>query len=132
MPNRLFVRAFLNSPDHHGGAYIRAIVPDSSRAKGESDYYSPVLELADCSRQVSFSFDMHDGSARRNSLRKARRLAETLRRFAEALEAEAEVAALDQRRRARSEAAERRRSRHPFTVSIHTPANGSQDRRDEI
>ena len=99
--NRLYVRRFLNSPGHHGGAYVLAVV-ERIRPDDNLDRWSdfPILELADCSRRVMFDFPLHNASARRNSLRKARLLAEICNRFADALAAEA--TAISERGRRRS------------------------------
>ena len=88
---RLYVRRFLNRPYHHGSGHIRVRVEDTSGKVGS--YVTPdvVFELADCSRQVSFDFGFYSESARRNSLYKARLLANVTARFVEALEREVEL-----------------------------------------
>ena len=88
--NRFFVRKFLNRAGHHGGAYVLAIVT-KTKESDEHDGYAN-LELADCSRRVSFDFPMWSARDRENSVRKARILAEALVRFADAVAVEAELA----------------------------------------
>ncbi|MGH2595179.1 MAG: hypothetical protein ACRDH7_04370 [Actinomycetota bacterium] len=97
--DRMYVRRFLNEPDHHGGAYLLMSVPDSEGARGSYVESSVRFEIADCARNVQVEFPLHDAAARRNSLRKARLLSSVLRDFERALSAEAKVAAARERDR---------------------------------
>ncbi len=99
MPNRFYVRRFLNRPGHHAGGYVLASVEDTSRA--DDDIAWVEFALADCSRRVSLDFPLATRSERSNSVRKARMLLGVLEAFVEALEAEAAlVEARHARRRA--------------------------------
>jgi hypothetical protein len=93
MPNRYYTRKFLNLPGEHAGAYVLAEVTATSRDDSEHDHADCTLLLADCSRQVSFDFPLWSVADRRNSVRKARILADALARFADALEVEADLSA---------------------------------------
>jgi len=103
VPNRFYIRRFLNRPGHHAGAYLLASVPDTSNWDPDAEG-SPWIEfeIADCSRRVSLDFPLHTRSQRRNSLYKARLLRRSLEAFIAALEAEARLAEARERR-ARSE-----------------------------
>ena len=92
MPNRYYVRKFLNRPGHHGGAYVLASVEDTSESSDASDSAFADFELADCFRHVGLDFPLRSVADRKNSLAKARLLAEVTARFLEALEVEAELA----------------------------------------
>ena len=93
MPNRFYVRDFLNLPEHHAGAYVLARVEDTStRAADEGDWVDVDFELADCSRRINLEFPLSSRSARRNSLWKARLLLDVVQRFVAALEEEARLA----------------------------------------
>lgn len=94
MPNRYYVRKFLNRPGHHGGANVLASVEDTSKSAGDGDPAFVEFEISDCFRRVGLDFPLRSSADRRNSLAKARLLAEVTARFLEALEAEAELAAL--------------------------------------
>lgn len=96
MPYRVRTRRFLNVLGYNAGAYILAVVEDSSRhvqGKHGWPYVEIELTLADCGRAVTFDFDLGSPGARRNSLRKVDIMIQTLMAFREALEAEAELAA---------------------------------------
>ncbi len=100
MPHeRLYVRRFLNAPRHHGGAYLLLTVSDTRGEAGSYVESHARFEIADCVRNVQLEFPLHDADARRNSLRKARLLSSALRRFEQALAAEAKVAAARERAR---------------------------------
>ena len=91
---RFYSRRFLNLRGHHGGAYVLAVIEALPKGEAESRWAREIsLELADCSRRVSFEFPLTSASDRRNSLRKARLIAEVSARFAMALELEAQRAA---------------------------------------
>ncbi|HJR45295.1 MAG TPA: hypothetical protein VJ927_06790 [Actinomycetota bacterium] len=96
MPYRLRTRRFLNVLGYNAGAYILAVVEDSSRhVKGKHGWpYAEIdLTIADCDRAVSFDFDLSTRGARRNSLRKIDIMIETLKAFRDALADEAAVVA---------------------------------------
>jgi hypothetical protein len=93
VPNRFYIRRFLNRPGHHGGAYVLASVEDTTKHKLEDGDAWAEFELSDCSRRVSLEFPMSTKGERRNSLRKARLVAKAAADFAAALEAEAGLSA---------------------------------------
>ncbi|MGH8985557.1 MAG: hypothetical protein ACRDY6_16990 [Acidimicrobiia bacterium] len=95
--NRFYARRFLNSPGHHAGAYVLAVV-EQTRSDDADPYPEIFFELADCSRHVALDFPLTTASSRRNSVRKARLLADAATRFADALEAEADAIAERRRR----------------------------------
>lgn len=90
--DRYYSRKFLNRRGHFAGSFILARV---EKTDPETVDYHPVvhLEIADCSRQVSFDFPLYTRAERSNSVRKARMLAEVLHDFADALAIEAEIQA---------------------------------------
>lgn len=95
MAYRVRVRRFLNRLGYNAGAYILATVEDSTRHKKGKHGWPWVdvdLTMADCGRVVSFDFDLSTPGARRNSLRKADIMIETLTEFRRALAAEARLA----------------------------------------
>lgn len=94
---RLYVRRFLNSPRHHGGAYVLLSVSSTEGEHGSYVESHVRFEIADCARNVQLEFPLHDAAARSNSLRKARLLSQALQDFEKALAAEAEVAAARER-----------------------------------
>jgi hypothetical protein len=97
MAYRLRVRKFLNRPGHHGGAYVLAEVEDSTHLEMDRNelqsWVNITLVLSDCSRMVSYDFNLETASERKNSLHKIDLLVETLSRFREAMYQEAELAA---------------------------------------
>jgi hypothetical protein len=97
--NRFYVRRFLNQPGHHGGGYLLASVEDTSRADDPEAESWIEFELADCSRRISLEFPLRTRRDRRNSLRKARLLADVVSRFVAALEQEADLAERRERSR---------------------------------
>lgn len=85
-------RAFLNKkPDMR--AYILACVEDTREIDQTMDemwkWGHIELPLADCVEEISFEFDLSDRIERENSLYKARKLAEVVIAFRDALEVEA-------------------------------------------
>jgi hypothetical protein len=91
---RFYCRRFLNLRGHHAGAYVLAIVEALPKGSTDSRWAREIsLELADCSRRVAFDFPLETAADRRNSIRKARLIADVATRFAEALEAEADLVA---------------------------------------
>jgi hypothetical protein len=72
--DRMYVRRFLSEPGHHGGAYLLPSVPDTEGARGSYVESSVRFEIVDCARNVQLEFPLHDVTARRDSLKKARLL----------------------------------------------------------
>ena len=94
MPYRFRKRRFLNTLGYNAGAYILAVVEDSSNHDQDEHGWPFVdidLTLGDCGRIVSFDFDLSTRGARRNSLRKIDILIDTLVAFRGALREEAAV-----------------------------------------
>jgi hypothetical protein len=89
---RYYCRRFLNLRGHHGGAYVLAVVEKLAKDDDAELWRELSIEFADCSRRVAFDFPLQTAADRRNSVRKARLLAEVTRAFCEALEEEAELA----------------------------------------
>lgn len=105
MPNRVRIRKFLNKPGYHAGAYVLAEVEDSTKhKKGKHGwpYVHVDLTLADCSRVVSFDFNLSSARDRANSLHKIDLLVDSLIQFRDALQAEADLAAKRSRGKKRS------------------------------
>lgn len=95
MPYRVRIRKFLNNRGYHAGAYVLAEVEDSTnhkKGKHGWPYVQVDLTLADCSRVVSFDFDLSTAGHRANSFHKIDLMIDTLIRFREALRAEADLA----------------------------------------
>ena len=69
-------RVFLNLPGWHAGAHVNAYVEDTaSRVLADDPYaanFEPrvILEIADCTNRVAFSFDLDTAPSRANSLYK--------------------------------------------------------------
>ena len=87
-------REFLNE-DPDLPAYIIGIVEDTRRIPDGDPHRAwengdITLDLADCYRRVSFSFDMYDAAARANSLRKITLIAEVVSAVREAIALEVE------------------------------------------
>ena len=80
-------------------AYIIAYVEDTSPYPACCDEYREggqiALKIADCYDEIDLYFDLSTGRERRNSLHKAKTLAEILTRFYNAIEAE--VKAIEER-----------------------------------
>lgn len=91
--NRFYARKFLNRPGHHAGAYVLAVVEQSTVDDGPDSYREISLEISDCFRRVDLEFPMGTASQRANSVRKARLLADVLVEFADAVAMEADFAA---------------------------------------
>jgi hypothetical protein len=90
---RYYSRQFLNLRGHHGGAYVLAVVEALRPGEEDASWARELtFELSDCSRRVLLDFPLMNAADRRNSLRKARLLADVTARFAEALAVEAEIA----------------------------------------
>lgn len=95
MPYRVRIRKFLNKPGFHAGAYVLAEVEDSTKhKKGKHGwpYVHVDLTLADCSRVVSFDFNLSSAQDRANSLHKIDVLVDSLTQFRDALQAESDLA----------------------------------------
>ena len=69
-------RVFLNLPGWHAGAHVNAYVEDTSGRELADDPYAAnfeprvILEIADCTNRVAFSFDLDTAPSRANSLYK--------------------------------------------------------------
>ncbi len=94
MPYRVRIRRFLDGAEYHAGAYVLAVVEDSSTYSDDEvgPFVDIGLTLPDCYRIVRFDFDLNTKSARRNSLRKIDLMMDALERFREALREEVRVA----------------------------------------
>lgn len=90
---RLYVRQFLNKPQNHTVGYILAEVGNSEEGNTEI-----ILTIGDCRHQITLEFPVYSAEDRKNSLYKARLLADTLTKFEEALKIECERAAQKKRR----------------------------------
>jgi len=86
----------LNLPGFHGAAYVRVFVEDTTSRKWRRRPPEPRirLKIADCSNEISLWFELDSEAARENSLHKIDTLLGALRRFRDALDAEAELYAL--------------------------------------
>jgi hypothetical protein len=95
--DHIHIRRFLNRRGFHAGAYIHAVVPDSTTCRdpecGHRWCVDPVLIISDCDRVTSFDFDIDSPGGRQNSLYKIDVLIESLAQFREALILEATRAA---------------------------------------
>ncbi len=85
-------RIFLNKKPEMR-AYILAVVEDTREIdqalEDEWKWGHIELRLADCVEEISFEFDLSDRIERENSLYKARKLADVITAFRDALEIEA-------------------------------------------
>lgn len=97
--HRFYRREFLNQPGHHTTGHILAYIEKTEPTK----HWSGSIEftLADCSRQISLSFDIDDEADRANSLHKLDLLIDSLQQFKKAFE---EECAVQQEREKRQEA----------------------------
>jgi hypothetical protein len=86
-------REFLNE-DSELPAFIIGVVEDTSEIADDDDerwkWARIVLDLGDCSRKVSFDFDMCDAKERANSLRKITIIAEVVNAVREGISKEVE------------------------------------------
>jgi hypothetical protein len=86
-------REFLNA-DPELPAFIIAVVEDTRDLPDDPEDHwkwgTVVLDLADCSRRVSFDFDLNDSSARANSLRKINLIAQVVNEVRDAIAVEVE------------------------------------------
>jgi hypothetical protein len=122
--HRLYIRRFLNLPHHHGGGHLLLEVADTTGQAGSYPEAHVRFELADCARSVALDFPLRDASDRRNSLRKARLLAEATARLVEALEAEADLAARRESERKAARAQDRRPRRDVVAWMVHAETAG--------
>ena len=76
-------------------AYVIAVVEDTRdrvTSCKEHEYFGDVvLKIADCFKEICLDFDLTSAEERKNSLDKARKLAEVLGSFYHALEVEVHV-----------------------------------------
>ena len=86
-------REFLND-DPELPAFIIGVVEDTRNFPDDPEDHwkwgKVVLDLADCSRRVSFDFDLNDASTRENSLRKINLIAEAVNEVRDAIALEVE------------------------------------------
>jgi len=86
-------REFLNE-DPELPAFIIGVVEDTRDLPDDPEDHwkwgTVVLDLADCSRRVSFDFDLNDASAREDSLRKINLIAEVVNAVRDAIALEVE------------------------------------------
>ena len=86
-------REFLNE-DPELPAFIIGVVEDTRDLPNDPEdlwkWGTVMLDLADCSRRVSFDFDLNDSSARANSLRKINLIAEVVNAVRDAIAVEVE------------------------------------------
>ena len=96
---RVDVRAFLNLPGFHCGAYVVAYVEDTNARpleripSGRLFNFEPrlVLEIADCSERINLEFELHSALARKNAFHKVDTLIEALAAFRAGLGEEARL-----------------------------------------
>src|SRR5262249_8047084 len=86
-------REFLNE-DPELPAFVIAVVEDTRDFPDDPQdawkWGTVVLDLADCSRRVSFDFDLNNASSRANSLRKINLIAEVINAVRDAIAIEVE------------------------------------------
>ena len=86
-------REFLNE-DPEAAAFIIAVVADTREIPDENEdgwkWAAIQLDLADCSRRVSFDFCLSDPDSRANSLRKINLMAEIICQVRDAITVECE------------------------------------------
>ena len=86
-------REFLND-DPELPAFIIAVVEDTRDLPNDPEDHwkwgTVVMDLADCSRRVSFDFDLNDASSRASSLRKINLIAEVVNEVRDAIAVEVE------------------------------------------
>jgi len=90
--------ARLNLPGLYGDAFVRVLVEDTSKTRRRAAEPQLVLQIADCIHTINLEFSLPTVQLRENSLHKVDTLLGALRRFRDALAAEAELAALRERR----------------------------------
>jgi len=86
-------REFLND-DPEMPAFIIAVIEDTRDLPDDPEdtwkWGTVVLDLADCSRRVSFDFDLNNVTSRANSLRKINLIAEIVNEVRDAIAVEVE------------------------------------------
>jgi hypothetical protein len=86
-------REFLNE-DPEMPAYIIAVVQDTSEIPDENEqgwkWTTPILDLGDCTRRISFDLSLADPDERRNTLNKINIIAEVVNAVRDAIEKEVE------------------------------------------
>ena len=101
---RVNERTLLNLPGFHGGAYVYTYVEDTTNRGPTREVYCEddcdccprnfeprlTLEIADCDRMISLSFDLDTADGRRNSLHKLDTIVSALRVFRKGFVAEFE------------------------------------------
>lgn len=92
MPHRYYTRRFLNKRGFHAGAYVLALVEDTSKRTDDRVWTDLELTISDCGRQISLSFDVTPSDLA-NSLYKVDVLVSTLTKFRAALVEEGRLAA---------------------------------------
>jgi hypothetical protein len=120
--DRLYIREFLNQPGFHSTGFIYAVVEDTETDDARWGA-SVSLTLGDCSKQVSFAFDMDDARGRENTIYKVDLILDTLTRFKEALVPEIKLA---EEREAKRDAERARRKAELHATPGH-PANRVND-----
>jgi hypothetical protein len=90
---RVDERTRLNRPGFYGDAYVRVFVEDSTNRKWRRRIPEPRIRLriTDCTNQINLEFSLATPEHRENSLYKVDTLLGALRRFRDALDAEAEL-----------------------------------------
>lgn len=86
-------RSWLNRPGFHSSAHVQCQIELEKSTEGDGLDLMASFVLADCRRQVMLDFDVlsnHSAADRRNALRKARILRDSVNEFCDALEAAAE------------------------------------------
>jgi hypothetical protein len=110
-------REFLNE-DPELPAFIIGVVEDTRDLPDDPEdrwkWGTVVLDLADCSRRVSFDFDLNDASSRADSLRKINLIAEVVNAVRDAIAVEVDS------RNARPAKKEKAGSRAPDVVGLST------------
>jgi hypothetical protein len=86
-------RRWLNRPGFHSTAYVQSQIELDKSSDNDGLDLMASFTLADCTRQASLDFDVfsnHSAADRKNALRKARLLRQSVNDFCDALEAAAE------------------------------------------
>ena len=99
---RVDERTLLNRPGYHGDAYVRVYVEDTSTRTPRRRSDRPpesriVLRIADCTNEISLSFELASRGERENSLHKIETLLRALQRFRDGLAAESQLYARRER-----------------------------------
>jgi hypothetical protein len=89
---RIDETTLLNLPEFDGGAHVRCFVEDTSQGRRGDARIK--LAIADCVHEANLEFSLGSPQERENALYKVNTLVTALNRFRDALDAEAELAAL--------------------------------------